>query len=79
VVRHDGETEKEIALRTAGDVVGEMSIISGEARSASVIAAGDVRVICLDRLNFQSLLRERPDVSLAIMRVLCSRLKEQTM
>ena len=43
---------------------------------ASVIARGDVRALCLDRLNFESLLRERPEVSLAVMRDLCHRLKE---
>jgi CRP-like cAMP-binding protein len=45
---------------------------------ASVIADGDVRVLSLDRLSFESLLRERPEVSLAVMRDLCHRLKEQT-
>jgi HEAT repeat protein len=68
--------EKEIARRVAGDVVGEMSIISGDARSASVAAVGDVRMLCLDRLGFESLLRERPEVSLAVLREICARLKQ---
>jgi CRP-like cAMP-binding protein len=72
------EPEKEIARRMAGDVVGEMSLISGEVRMASVLAIGDVRTLCLDRMNFESLLRERPEVSLAVMRELCNRLKERT-
>jgi hypothetical protein len=29
-------------------------------------------------LNFESLLRERPEVSLAVMRELCKRLKERS-
>lgn len=70
--------EKEIARRAAGDVIGEMAILSGVARSASVIADGDVRAIRLDQLSFESLLRERPEVSLAVMRVLCNRLRELT-
>jgi HEAT repeat protein len=78
VVNNDGQPEKEIARRVAGDVVGEMSIISGDPRIASVIAADDVRALCLDRLSFESLLRERPEVCLAVMRELCSRLKELT-
>jgi CRP-like cAMP-binding protein len=76
VVHRDGQSEKEIARRAAGDAVGEMSLISGETRIASVISVGDVRALCLDRLNFESLLRERPEVSLAVMRVLCNRLKD---
>jgi hypothetical protein len=76
VVSHDGESEKEIAHRSAGDVVGEMSIISGGPRIASVLAVGDVRILCIDRLSFESLLRERPEVSMAVMRELCKRLKQ---
>jgi ATP/ADP translocase len=76
VVSHEGQPEKEIAHRAAGDVVGEMSLISGDTRIASVLAVGDVRMLCLDRLSFESLLRERPEVSMAIMRELCSRLKQ---
>ena len=75
VVKQDRQPVKEIARRAAGDVVGEMSIISGEPRVASVIAAGEVRTLCLDRLSFESLLRERPEISLAVMRELCKRIK----
>ena len=57
----------------AGDVVGEMSIISGEPRLASVISVGDVRTLCLEHLPFESQLRERPEISLAVMWELCRR------
>jgi HEAT repeat protein len=66
----------EVARRGTGDVVGEMAIISQEPRMASLVAAGAVRVLCLDQASFEGLLRERPDVSLAVMRVLCARLRE---
>ena len=75
VVKQAEQPVKEIARRAAGDVVGEMSIISGEPRVASVVAAGEVRTLCLDRLSFESLLRERPEISLAVMRELCKRIK----
>lgn len=77
IVQNEGQAEKEIACRTAGDVVGEMSLISGDTRTASLVAKGEVRILSIDKLSFESLLRERPDVSLAVMRVLCSRLKEK--
>lgn len=70
--------EIELVRRQPGDVVGEMAIISGEPRAASLVAAGDVRVLCLDQKNFEGLLRERPEVSLAVMRELCARLKAAT-
>jgi HEAT repeat protein len=77
VVNNEGQPEREIARRAAGDVVGEMSLISGDLRIATVLAVGDVRTLCLDRLSFESLLRERPEVGLAVMRELCTRLKER--
>ena len=78
IVNSAGQPEKEIARRAAGDVVGEISLISGDTRMASVVAMSDVRTLCLDRTNFESLLRERPEVSLAVMRELCKRLREFT-
>jgi CRP-like cAMP-binding protein len=77
VVNNEGQPEREIARRAAGDVVGEMSLISGDLRIATVLAVGEVRALCLDRLSFESLLRERPEVGLAVMRELCTRLKER--
>jgi HEAT repeat protein len=68
--------EAEKARRKPGDVVGEMAIISQEPRIASLIAVGDVRTLCISRQQFEGLLRERPETSLAVMRVLCQRLKE---
>ncbi|MEW5941331.1 MAG: cyclic nucleotide-binding domain-containing protein, partial [Chloroflexota bacterium] len=59
-------------------VIGEMSLISGEARAATVIAAEESHLLCLDRKSFEGLLRERPEVGLAVMKVLCARLKEAT-
>ena len=71
-----GQKETEIARRKAGEIVGEMALISREPRSATVTAAGDVRTLCIDQKSFESLLRDRPDASLAVIQVLCERLKE---
>jgi len=71
------EAPVEIARRQPGDIVGEMAIISQEPRIASLVAAGEVRVLCVERKQFEALLRERPETSLAVMRVLCARLKEK--
>ncbi|HET7419009.1 MAG TPA: cyclic nucleotide-binding domain-containing protein [Candidatus Dormibacteraeota bacterium] len=66
--------EREVARRCAGDVIGEMSVITQAPRIASLVAAGDVRTIPLGRREFESVLRERPEVGLAVMRVLVERL-----
>lgn len=79
VCSHKDGREIEIARRTAGDYVGEMSIIAHEPRMASLVAVGDVRTLCIDQQSFESLIRERPDASLAVMKVLTQRLKEASL
>lgn len=78
MVKKDNNNDKEVARRAAGEVVGEMSVISGGLRSATLTAAGDVHLLCLDQKSFEGLLRERPEVSLAVMRMLCERLRQAT-
>jgi HEAT repeat protein len=70
------EAQVEVATRRSGDCVGEMAIVSEEPRMASLVAEGDVRTLSIDRSRFQRILRERPEASLAVIRVLCERLRE---
>ena len=72
----EGGVEREIVRRRPGEYVGEMSIISREPRIASLLAAGEVRTLCIGRSDFEEILRLRPETSLAVMDVLCKRLKE---
>jgi AAA family ATP:ADP antiporter len=72
----DDGTRAEIARRRPGEYVGEMAIISDDPRLASLVCAGPVRTLSLDRRSFARILRERPAASLAVMRVLCDRLRE---
>jgi Cyclic nucleotide-binding domain/HEAT repeats/TLC ATP/ADP transporter len=76
VVQDRGSTENELARRAAGDVVGEMSLITQSPRIASLVADGAVRTIRLGRREFESMLRERPGIAMAVMRVLANRLAE---
>jgi CRP-like cAMP-binding protein len=54
-----------------------MAIISQAPRAATLIAAGEVRTLCIGQKQFEVILRERPETSLAVMRVLCERLQER--
>jgi CRP-like cAMP-binding protein len=67
-----------VARRSTGDYVGEMAIINQEPRSATLIADGAVRALCISQKQFESILRERPEISLIMMRSLSRRLKEVT-
>jgi HEAT repeat protein len=76
VIGRDGGPPVEVARRARGEYVGEMAILGQESRMASLVCTGPVRTLSLDRRSFQRILRERPDVSLAVMRVLSDRLRE---
>jgi len=63
-----------------GDFFGEMSLLDGEARSATVTATTDLRLLVVDRLHFWRLLNETPDLVRRILMVLSRRVRrlEQT-
>ena len=57
-----------------GDYFGEMSLLSGLPRSASVRALGETRVFGLTKESFEALCRENVDIALEIIRTLSVRL-----
>ena len=62
-----------IGVVRAGEFFGEMALISGEARTATVVAKTDVECYRLDRASFQELLLGRAEISEAIKRVMGGR------
>jgi HEAT repeat protein len=78
-VRILDERSVELASRAEGEVVGEMSVISRVPRMATMRASGEVRVLSINQGEFEQILRECPEASLAVMRVLCDRLRESRM
>jgi CRP-like cAMP-binding protein len=71
-------SEHELARRGEGEVVGEMSLLTRMPRVASLVADGGVRTIRIGGREFESMLRERPEVALGVLRVLAHRLAEST-
>jgi CRP-like cAMP-binding protein len=53
----------------AGEIFGEMALLSGEQRSATVIAKTDVECYRLDRASFQELMAARPQIAEEVKRV----------
>ena len=58
-----------------GDFFGEMALIDGGPRSATIIAASDVRVMMLQRRTFLKALKQNPQIGLAIMETLAQRVR----
>jgi len=57
------------------DYFGEMSLITGEPRSASVIAECDVELFQLSKADFDALILKNPNISLSLTHVLTQRLQ----
>jgi small-conductance mechanosensitive channel/CRP-like cAMP-binding protein len=68
-----GATPQLIGAVQAGQFFGEMALINGEARSATVMAKTDVECYRLDRASFQELLRQRPEIAAEVRRVIGAR------
>ncbi len=64
-----------LAVLGKGDIFGEMGLVDERPRSASAKALNDVAVTPIDAANFVSLLRDDPDKTLPIIRVLFERLR----
>jgi CRP/FNR family cyclic AMP-dependent transcriptional regulator len=72
-----GGKEITLALRTAPEFVGEMSLLDGLPRSASACAqGGDCACMFLHAKDLQQLLKAQPEAALRLLKVLSRRLRE---
>jgi CRP/FNR family transcriptional regulator, cyclic AMP receptor protein len=58
-----------------GDIVGEMGVLNGDARSATVTAQSDVETLEVSAAQLKEVFQQDPEVLLAIMKVINERLK----
>lgn len=69
----DGTTEKEVATLEGGAIFGEMSLLTGEPRAATVIAETEVECFRLDKAVFQTIIERRPEVMQPVAELLARR------
>lgn len=63
-------------LLTAGDYFGEMALIDGDQRTASVHAEGELRCAAMTVWTFRPFVKSRPDVAWALLTALVRRARE---
>jgi len=68
--------ERILAFLGAGAIVGELSIIDGLPRSASVVAVRDAALSFLSRSAFDDFARAHPEVYKSLVKLLATRLRE---
>jgi small-conductance mechanosensitive channel/CRP-like cAMP-binding protein len=64
---------REVATLTTGQFFGEMSLMTGETRSATVVAKSDCECYIVDKEAFQEVLEERPELAGVISEILARR------
>jgi CRP-like cAMP-binding protein len=71
----DGQ-EVLLALRGPGDVIGELALLHGWARTASVRSLERVGAVQLRGPQFMASIRERPEIAVALAKTVSARMRE---
>ena len=71
-----GGRKKEIGTLGPGDACGEVSVLTRDLRSATVIATEPVYALRLERSDFEHLLASHPTIAVHFARLLATRLQE---
>jgi NTE family protein len=74
-VVQEGPEPQQLNTLTRGAVLGELALLSGSVRSASIRALRDTDVLKIDKAHFDSLLRSEPELALSLTRVLSEQLQ----
>ncbi len=71
-----GET-RTIGAVFRGEIVGEMAVLSGEKRMATVCAVRDSDLVRLTKADFEEINKSYPAISMTILRILVDRLRDR--
>ena len=68
--------ERILAILGPGEIAGELAIIDGQPRSASVFAVRDCELSFISRKDFEEYTHQHPEICSYLVTVLASRLRE---
>ena len=66
---------RQLATLGAGDFFGELALLDGKARNATVTAAGPVALLVLSRQEFTTLVHDDPQVAVRMLPAIGARLR----
>ncbi len=75
VVRRGKDGDVRVAVLEEGEIFGEMAIFEREARSATVRALGEVRVLTVDKKTFLRRVQEDPSLAFNLVRMMSRRIR----
>ena len=76
ITKQSGQSLIKIDIRTPGDVLGEMALLSQSPRSATVTAVTDCETLCISKEVFDDLLSTSPSASMAVLHWVMARLSQ---
>ena len=76
VVQSTDIGEQHLAFLETGDFFGEMAVFEKETRSATVRAAGDARVLKVDKKTLLRRIREDPLLAVNLLQTMSHRIRE---
>jgi len=78
IVEDDAGGSRAVDTLEKGAVIGEMALLLGETRSATVVARRDSELLRIGRAGFEGLLARHPQAAFELAKVLGARLKRTT-
>ncbi len=70
-------TKKNLDILKAGEFFGEMAILDNSPRSATCMAAGNVKCLEFNKENFELLITGNPQMALLLLKLFCKRIYDQ--
>lgn len=77
-VRSESGEEREVSHLCGGSFFGEMSLLTGARRTATVVALSEVECYRLDKAAFEQVVRDRPQIAESVAELLARRRMEIT-
>jgi len=65
----------QVELANPGSILGEMALVDGAPRSATVVCRTNCRFVAIDQAHYDLLVREKPEFSRHVMAVMAERLR----
>ena len=75
ITKRAGPGDLVIAVRGPGEVIGEMSLLDGSPRTATVRSLGKSHLLEIDQTAFRRLVESSPTATLSILQIITSRLR----
>ncbi len=72
-IRVEGASDREVARLGRGALFGEMSVLTGDPRTATVVALGDAALLAVDRDAFERILGAEPELAQKLADVITRR------